>query len=93
MKRFMGCARSFFLKPALVLPLQGFDVGSKFGDLVPVAALHLVDEELVLELLVFVVELHDFVRCVLVIRTERHGPKRALRHCFDRFNVLAHSGI
>jgi hypothetical protein len=28
-----------------------------------------------------------------VIRTERHGPKRALRHCFDRFNVLAHSGI
>jgi hypothetical protein len=65
-------------------------VGAKFGDFVLVAVLHLFHKKFVFEILVFVVELHQFVRGVLVVRPERHGTQRTLGKGFDGFNVFAH---
>jgi len=62
----------------------------QLGDLVLVPPLHLLHEELVLEILVLVVELHEFVRGVLVVRPERHGAQGPLRDRFHGFHVLAH---
>ena len=77
-----------FLKPLLFF--QRFDVSAQLGNFVLVAVLHLFHEEFVFEILVLVVELHQFVRGVLVVRPERHGAQRALGKGFHGFNVFAH---